>query len=80
MNAILEIILDNRQGHYVHALEVNDVHELQSAIESLYDELIEDFNLDIFIDFITTMQLYCLDDENDDEVYDFDIVNFIKNL
>ncbi len=80
MNAILSMILEKRNGHYVHALEVNDVYELQSGIEALYSELIEGYSLDTFIDFITFMQLYCLDDSNDDEVYNFDIVNFIKSI
>ena len=80
MNAILGMISDNRKGMYVHALEVNDVYELQSAIESLYSELIEDYDLETFIDFITSMQLYCLDDQNDDQVYNFDITNFIKQI
>jgi len=80
MNAILKTILDNRKGMYVHALEVNDVYELQSAIESLYDELIDDYSIDTFIDFIDTMQLYCLSDENENEVYNFDITNFIESI
>lgn len=80
MNAILSMILDKREGHYVHALEVSDVYELQSCIESLYNELIDEYSIDVFIDFITSMELYCLEDENEDEVYNFDIVSFIKSI
>lgn len=80
MNAILAMILESRKGMYIHALEVTDVWELQSCIDSLYDELIEDYDVETFIDFITSMELYCLEDENEDEVYSFDITNYINNL
>jgi len=79
MNAILEMIIDKRNGMYVHALEVNDVYELESAIESLYDELVEEYGINTFIDFITSTSIYCLD-PNDENVYNFNIVEFINNL
>ena len=80
MNPILAMILEKRNGHYVHALEVNDVYELQSCIDSLYDELIDGYDVETFIDFITSMELYSLSDENEDEIYNFDITNYIINL
>lgn len=80
MNAILEQVLTDRKGHYVHTLEVSDVYELKSAIDSLYDELIRDYDKEVVIDFITSMSLYCLVDENDSEVYDFNITEYINNL
>lgn len=79
MNAILSMILEKRQGMYIHALEVNDVYELQSCIDTLYDELINDYDTETFIDFITSMELYCLD-PNDENVYNFDIINYINTL
>jgi hypothetical protein len=80
MNAILTMILEKRNGHYIHTLEVSDVYELQSAIDSLYDELIDDYSIETFINFITSMELYCLEENNEDEVYNFDITNYINNL
>jgi hypothetical protein len=80
MNAILETILKDRNGMYVHALEINDVYELESCIDSLYDEFIEDYSKETFIDFITSMSLYCLDETNEDKVYDFNIIEYINNL
>ena len=80
MNAIIEMILENRKGMYVHALEVVNLYDLQSCIESLYAELVEDFDVDTFIDFITSMEIYCTEEENEDEVYDFNIEEFIKNI
>ena len=80
MNAIIEMILENRKGMYVHALEVVNLYDLQSCIESLYAELVEDFDVDTFIDFITSMEIYCTEEENEDEVYDFNIEEFIKKI
>jgi hypothetical protein len=53
MNAILEQVLIDRKGHYVHALEVSDVYELESAIDSLYDELIRDYDKEVVIDLLS---------------------------
>jgi len=80
MNAILEIITDNRNGMYVHALEVNDVYELENAIECIYDEFIETQTKETIIEFFNTMDLYCLEDENEDEIFNFNITEFINNL
>ena len=80
MNKILEMIIEKRNGIYVHALEVSDVYELQSCIDSLYDELIEEYDLETFIDFITTLELYCTDEANEEEVYDFNITDYINSL
>ena len=80
MNAILEMILEKRNGFYVHALEVSDVYELQSCIDALYDELINDYDEVTFIDFITSMELYCTDEENEEEVYNFNITDYITSF
>ena len=80
INPILLKILENRRGHYVHALEVNDVYELEAIICSLYDEFIREYDINTFIDFMTSMQIYCLTEENENEVNNFDIQNYINNL
>ena len=80
MNPILASILESRKGHYVHSLEVSDIYELQCCIDILYDELIADYDINTFIDFITSMSLYCLDEDFEDEVYNFDIIDYINNL
>ena len=79
MNPILANILESRKGHYVHAIEVNNIYELQSSIDSLYNELIEDYDINTFIDFITSMSIYCLDEDFEEEVYNFDIIEYINN-
>lgn len=80
MNAILEIITENRNGHYCHALEVDDVYTLESAIECIYDEFIETQSKETIIEFFNTMDLYCLEDGNEDEIFNFNITDFINSL
>jgi len=80
MNAILEIVIDNRKGNYCHALEVSDVYELESVIESIYNEFIETQSKEVIIEFFNTMALYCLEEENEDEIFNFNIANFINSL
>lgn len=118
MNILTEKCYEARKGHYCHALEVNDVYELQSAIESIYEqemnwlednfpsledtfsdevarvglEMVEDefgdeyeerkdkFAREIIIDFFETIELHCLNDEHEQEVFDFNIREFVEGL
>lgn len=79
MNNIIEQIYKNRTN-YCHVLEVNDKYELITCIESLYDEFIIEYNLEEIIDFFNTMEIYCLDEDEEDEVYNFDINEYLKKL
>ena len=72
LNPILEQVLNDRNGHYVHAFEVNTVEDLQVIIESLCYEF-EEYDHVAIADFINSGELYCLDENNEDEVYNFDI-------
>jgi type III secretory pathway component EscR len=80
MNAILNKIIEQRKGMYVHALEVSNVYELQSSIEQLYAEFIEEFSVEEIVEFFNSMELYCLIESEETEVYDFDITEYIKSL
>ena len=79
-NKIVNDIIKKRQGHYCHALEVNGVWELQACIDSLYDEFYTKYTISDIIEFFNTIELYCLDDINEDDVYNFNIVEYIKQL
>lgn len=79
-NAILEDVIRKRQGHYCHALEVNDELELQSCIEALYDEFIVEYTVDEIVEFFSSIELYCLNDEYENDVYAFDIAGHIRSL
>ena len=79
-NKIFYDLVMKRQGHYCHALEVNNVWELQACIDSLYDEWIDNYTLDEIVEFFNTIELYCSEDVNDQSVYDFNIAEYIKQL
>lgn len=73
-------MLGQRDGHYVHALEVNDAYELGSTIENFVGELQDTFTVNDFKEFFSTIELYCLIDEYEDDVYNFDIDSYIDEL
>lgn len=85
MNPIYKEILDARNGHYVHALEVSNVYELESILESLFNEYIDKYSIETLIEFCTTLGIYYFDDENENEVdenevYNFNVTEFLKSL
>ena len=84
MNRILNKILKERQGHYVHALEVETVYELEQITETLYHELKESFFHNEIIDFLSTMDIYYLAEveipKEEKEIYNFNIEEHIKNI
>ena len=85
MNPIYQEILDAKNGHYVHALEVSNVYELESILESLFDEYIDKYSIETIIDFCDTLLIYYFDEENENEVdenevYNFDVTEFLQNL
>ena len=77
MNKLLEKIIQERGGHYCHALEVNDAYELESVIESVIQAYPE-FDEDTFIDFFESIELYCLSEDNEKQVYDFSFEKYIR--
>jgi hypothetical protein len=85
MNPIYQEILDARNGHYVHALEVSNVYELESILESLFNEYIDKYSIEVLIDFCSTLEIYYFDNENENEideneVYNFNVTEFLQNL
>ena len=85
MNQIYKEILDARNGIYVHVLEVSNVYELESILESLFNEYIDKYSIETLIDFCTTLEIYYFDDENENEVdenevYNFNVTEFLKSL
>lgn len=80
MNAIVNNIIEQRNGHYVHALEVNDIYELESAVESLCEEFSKEYTKDEIIEFFESIQIFCLIEENEEEVWSLDIEGFLNEL
>lgn len=91
MNIICQHMVEQRNGHYCHALEVYNTYELESIIEQFIDQHNEVFNKQDFIVYFKTMEIFVLEtnevdqDENDlneAEVYSFlhhDLENFITS-
>lgn len=74
-------ILEQRNGHYVHALEVSSVYELETAIEQLVDSFdSESYRPDEIISFISTLEIICTEEANEDEVYDFDVEEYVIDI
>lgn len=77
MNPIIEK-LHTVIPHYCHALEVNDAMELESIIESIIENFTnEGFSAADIKDFCNTLSIYCLNDDNEEEVYNFNINEYI---
>ena len=88
-NKLLNHVIEQRKGHYCHALEHSNVSELESTIEALVDEFREDFTQEEILDFFNSISLYHLEDESlsetenkasEEELYSFNIEGFINEL
>ena len=84
---ILDYIIEQRKGHYCHALELTDVYDLECVIESLIMDLGEQFSLQDYLDFFNSIEIYFVADDdstsewNDDteqRLYDADISELVK--
>jgi len=85
MNAILKEIISARNGLYCHALEVDSVYELENAIAAIADEFKVGYpnqlaSIEDLKDFFNTIEIYCNDEENEDEIYSFSTDNFINEM
>ena len=75
-NPLLTEVIEARNGHYCHALEVNDVYELEGVVEGVIESS-PDHTEATYIEFFNSIELYCLNDENEEEVLCFDFADFI---
>lgn len=91
MNKLLEYIIEQRQGHYCHLIQVGSTYEIECIIESLIDELKDQFTKADFIEFFSTMEMYAhidpedndgleLTREQEDEIYNFSLVDCVNDI
>lgn len=85
MNPILEKVLENRGGMYIHALEVDSVAELESYIDALVDELVrEEYDKEDIRQFIESLQIYYLseieNEEDEEAVYNYNVSDRLDYL
>ena len=71
MNAIVSKLIEQRNGHYCHVLEVSDVYELESILEQIVEMFSHEFSNEEIQEFIDTLTIYCLDETQESEVYNY---------
>lgn len=79
-NTLLDQVLESRNGHYCHCVEVEDVCSLESICESILDQEQANHGLDTCIDFLSSLSVYCLIDENEEEVFAFDFAEYCHSI
>lgn len=70
--------LINSRPVYCHVLEVMDVYELDGIIEALVSEFIEQYGTPQILEFFNTITVICTTDDNETEVYDFDVMEAVR--
>lgn len=78
MNPILEQVINSRSGHYCHVVEVSSKHELECIADAIYDENENEHKVVDIIDFLESLTVYCLEDENEGEVFDFSFTDYLE--
>jgi hypothetical protein len=79
MNAILEQIIEDRKGQYCHAVEVNDIYELESIADSIIQEYQDSHSEQVIIEFLSSLEVYSLSDDNETEIHNFSFTDYIKD-
>ena len=82
MNKILDRVIENRNGHYMHALELDSVYAYESVIEAVCDEFRNEYNdgtytVDDFSEFFNSMTvIYYVEDGNENKADEQDLYSF----
>ncbi len=82
---ILNDLINQRKGHYIHAVELATVYELEELINSLCEEFIKIYTHAEIVEFFTTLEViyfdgenYCKEDEN--ALHDFNMRENVNAL
>lgn len=67
---LLNHIIAQREGMYVHAIEVGTAYELENIIESIHGEYGDQFTADEYYEFFSTAELCYLYDDTSCDVED----------
>ena len=78
MNTLLEKVYKNRGGHYVHAVEVCEVSELINIADAIFQENANEFDKETIIDFLETLSVYSLSEENEAAIFAFNFRDYIN--
>lgn len=80
MKTILDQVIENRNGYYVHALEVESTYEIENVISEIANEF-NDYGIEALKEFFNSMIIYYIGEEEEagTEVYNFNIDEYIDN-
>lgn len=80
MKTILDKVIENRNGHYVHAIEVTDTYEIENVIEVIANEF-STHSVQDLKEFFNSMFIYYIgdDEETETDVHSFNIDGYIDN-
>lgn len=84
MNPLLEKVIERRKGHYCHVVEVSTVYELEVIAEAIVSENKNDFSIEVITEFLETLDIYYLAEEEENEqereaIYNFSFTEYINN-
>jgi len=85
MNSLLNKIIESRNGHYCHCVEVSTVYDLENIAESIISENENDFSIEVITEFLESLTVYYLAEEGEEEneeeeekIYNFSFSNYIN--
>jgi hypothetical protein len=86
MNALLNKVIEQRNGHYCHVVEVSTVYELECIAEAITSENENEFSLEVIAEFLESLTVYYLpedgteeDSEEEERIYNFSFTDFINS-
>jgi hypothetical protein len=85
MNALLNKVIEQRNGHYCHVVEVSTVYDLENIAEAITSENINEFSLEVITEFLESLTVYYLpeegeeeDNEEEEKIYSFSFADYIN--
>lgn len=85
MNALLNKIIESRNGHYCHVVEVSTVYNLENIAEAIISENEDEFSIEVITEFLESLTVYYLPEEGEEEdkeeeerIYNFSFTDYIN--
>lgn len=80
-NQLLYSIIDKRNGHYVHAFEVESVEGLMNIVDSIYQENNTDFSGSQILEFLESAEVHSLSDDKEieEKILNFSFREYMYN-
>jgi len=78
--SIIDIIIKSRNGHYCHCVEVENVYQLEMIAETIFSDFIDTHTKEDILEFLETLEVYSLDDDNEEDIYDFSFTEYVNDF